>query len=80
MGEQFVDTSQAIHDICYIYYPPEVRRGEYLGLGVFLLQYFPLVKILKLLHCICNEHEYDWVVKIRNTSEAFLRPQYSPWP
>ena len=23
-----------------IYYPPEVRRGEYLGLGVFLLQYF----------------------------------------
>ena len=24
-----------------IYYPPEVRRGEYWGLGVFLLQYFP---------------------------------------
>ena len=29
----------------YIYYPPEVRRGEYWGWGVFLLQYFPLVKI-----------------------------------
>ena len=27
------------------YYPPEVRRGKYWGLGVFLLQYFPLVKI-----------------------------------
>ena len=27
------------------YYPPEVRRGKYQGLGVFLLQYFPLVKI-----------------------------------
>ena len=27
-----------------IYYPPEVRRWEYWGLGVFLLQYFPLVK------------------------------------
>ena len=23
-----------------IYYPPEVRRGEYLGLGVFLSQYY----------------------------------------
>ena len=22
---------------CVIYYPPEVRRGEYWGLGVFLL-------------------------------------------
>ena len=26
-----------------IYYPPEVRRGEYWGLRVLLLQYFPLV-------------------------------------
>ena len=23
---------------------------------------------------------YSWVVKIRNTSEAVLRPQYTPWP
>ena len=29
----------------FIYYPPEVRRGEYWGLEVFLLQYFPLVNI-----------------------------------
>ena len=28
-----------------LYYPPEVRRGKYWGLGVFLLQYLPLVKI-----------------------------------
>ena len=27
------------------YYPPGVRRGKYSGLGVFLLQYFPLVNI-----------------------------------
>ena len=33
-----------------IYYPPEVRRGKYWRLGVFLLQYFPLVKISKLFH------------------------------
>ena len=28
-----------------IYYPLEVRREEYWGLGVFLLQTFPLAKI-----------------------------------
>ena len=27
------------------YYPPEVRRGEDWGLGVFLLQYFHLVNM-----------------------------------
>ena len=27
------------------YYPPEVTKGEYWGLGVFLLKYVPLVKI-----------------------------------
>ena len=36
--------------IITLYYPTEVRRGKYLGLGVFQLQYFPLVKIWKLLH------------------------------
>ena len=35
------------------YYPPEVRRGEYWGFGVFLLQYFPLIKIGKPLHYNC---------------------------
>ena len=30
-------------------------------------------------HCIIMQrHEYSWVVKIRNTSEAVLRPQYTP--
>ena len=24
------------------------------------------------------KHEYSWIVKIRNTSEAVLRPQYTP--
>ena len=29
----------------YLFIPTEVRRGEYWGLGVLRLQYFPLVKI-----------------------------------
>ena len=37
---------QLVIRVINIYYPPEVRRGEYWGLGVFLFQYFPLVKII----------------------------------
>ena len=29
---------------------------------------------------IVHENDYSWLVKIRNTSEAVLRPQYNPWP
>ena len=36
-----------------LYYPQEVRRGKYWGLEVFLLQYFPHVKIGRLLHYNC---------------------------
>ena len=39
----------------------EVRRGEYWGLGVFLLQYIPLLKIRKILHYNCL-NMYSWVV------------------
>ena len=34
------------------YYPPEVRRGEYWGLGVFLLQYFPGLLSRYEIYCI----------------------------
>ena len=37
-GERCSDQQLGIESI---YYPPEVRRGKYWGLGVFLLQYFP---------------------------------------
>ena len=39
--------------ISRVYYPPEVRRGKYRGVGVFLLQYFLLVKIRNILHYNC---------------------------
>ena len=44
-----------------LYYPPEVRREEYWGLGVFLLQYFLLVKIRKLLHYIFIKMNYMFI-------------------
>ena len=37
----------AEYSLYIFYYPPEVRRGDYWGLGVFLLQYFPLVNVRK---------------------------------
>ena len=49
--------------------PPEVRRREYLGLGVFLLQYLPLVN-MKTFALLLHKHEHSWVVKKRNTSEV----------
>ena len=36
-----------------VYYTPEVRRGEYWGLGVFLLQYLPLDNNMKMLDHNC---------------------------
>ena len=60
--------------IILISYPPEVRRGKYWRLGVFLLQYFLLARICK--YCIImHKYEFSWVVKIRNTSET-VRQQY----
>ena len=44
------------------YYPPEVTRVKYCGLGVFLLQYFLPVAILSSCHCI-NERMniFNWM-------------------
>ena len=42
-----------------IHYPTEMKRGKYLGLGIFLLQYFPLVSIYKycIVYCITVRYE-----------------------
>ena len=40
-----VGTNLTQHGCMEIYYPPEMSRLNYWGLGVFLLQYFPLVNI-----------------------------------
>ena len=63
--QQVVTKSWSI--IQEISYPPEVGRGKYWGLGVFLFQYFPLVNIWTIFHYNCIKHEYSWVVKIRDT-------------
>ena len=56
----------------YIYHPPEVRRREYWGLGVFLLQYCPLVNIRK--YCIIIA--FTWIL-LGNKNKKHLRGSYS---
>ena len=58
------------------YCPAEVMIGKYWRLGVFLLPYSPLVIILcKIMYYMVAKSR--GVVKIRNTSEAVLTPQYN---
>ena len=45
-----------------------------MGLGVFLLQYFPLCQDMKTIAFYFHKHEYSWVVKIRSTSEVTTLP------
>ena len=50
-------------------------------MGVSLLQYFPFVKMLTNIALgliLAKVRIHSWVVKIRNISEAVLRPQYTP--
>ena len=61
------------------YYPPEVSSMKYYRFGVFRKEYFRLItkQCKKKIH---SRKCYSWVVKIRNSSEAVLMSQYTPWP
>ena len=61
-----------------IYYPPEVRRREYRVSEYIPTAILPSCQyIYENIVLILHRCEYSWVVKIRNTSEAVLRPQYT---
>ena len=55
------------------------ERGV-LGVGGIPVAILPSCQDMKTIALYLHKHEYSRVVKIRNTSEAVLRPQYSPWP
>ena len=55
------------------------ERGVF-RVGSIPVAILPSCQNIKTIALYLIKHEYDWVVKIRNTSEAFLRPQYSPLP
>ena len=43
--ELYLILTATVNSVIYIYYLLEESRGKYWVLGVFLLQYFPLVRI-----------------------------------
>ena len=55
--------------------PTESEEREVLGVRSILVERFPSCQDMETI--IMQRHEYSWVVKIRNTSEAVLRPQYT---
>ena len=40
----------------------------------------PSYRNMKTIALYLHRYEYSWVVKIKNTPEAVLMPQYSSWP
>ena len=66
-------------DITNIYYPLEVSSMKYCCLGVLRKEYLGST-LNSANREITLKYWYNWVVKIRNTSEAVLGQQYTPWP
>ena len=60
----------------YIYYPLEVSSMKYICLGHLGRNTSEEYTQIEETH----KCWYSWVVKIRITSEAVLRPPYTPWP
>ena len=55
------------------------ERGV-LGVGSIPVAIFPACQNMKTIASYLHRYGYSWIVTIRNTSEAVLRPHYSPWP
>ena len=59
--------------------PTGSKERGVLGAGSVPVAILPSCQDMKTTALQLQKHEYSWVVKIRNISEAVLRPQYSPW-
>ena len=60
--------------------PTRSEERGVLGVGSIPVAILPSCQDMKTIALQLYKHEYSWVVKIRNTSGAVLRPQYTPWP
>ena len=62
--------------------PTGSEEREVLGVGSIPIAILPSCQDIKMFASLLHiyEHIYRWVVKIRKTLEAVLRPQYTPWP
>ena len=60
--------------------PTGSEEREVLGVGSIPVAILTSSQDVKIIAFYWHKHEYSWVIKIRNTSEAVFRPQYTPWP
>ena len=60
--------------------PTEHDEREVLGVGSIPVAILISCQNVRNNVLLLHKHAYSWVVKIRNTSEAVLGPQYSTWP
>ena len=51
-----------------------------LGGGSIPVVILPSCQDMKTIALYLHKYNYSWEVKIRNTLEAVLRPQHTPWP
>ena len=58
--------------------PTESGESELLGAGGIPVAILLSSQNVRNNALLLHKHAYSWVVKIRNTSEAVLRPQYPP--
>ena len=56
--------------------PTGSDEGGVLGVGSIPLAVFPSCQYMTVNAVQLHYHENVWVVKVRNTSEAIIRPQY----
>ena len=60
--------------------PTGSEEREISGFGSIPFAILPSCQDIKAVAMYLHKHEYSWVITMRNTSEAVLRPQYTPWP
>ena len=60
--------------------PTGSEEREVLGVGSIPFAILPSCQDMKTFALLMHKHQYSWVVKIRYTSKAVLRPQYTHWP
>ena len=81
MHKQHYNNTYEANTVKYNYLLPTGSEGrEVLGVGSILVAILPSCQDMKTTASKLHKQGYSWVVKIRNTSEAVLRSQYSPWP
>ena len=66
--------------MCKYLLPTGSEEREVLGVGSMPVAILPSNQDMNPIALQLHEHEYSWVVKIRNTSEAVIRSHYFPRP